>query len=110
MSDETIEETSRGLWEILVPTVRNDGRPFRLRYHRVWDEKVKAISGGLTIVAPVRGTWVSSEDETFKERMIPVRIMCSRDEIMEIARMSKKYYEQIAIMVYLVSSEVYIVE
>lgn len=97
------------LWEILVPTVRNDGRPFRLRYHRVWDEKIKAISGGLTIVPPVNGVWVSPSGETFEERMIPVRIMCTREEIMAIAEMSKKHYEQEAIMVYRVSTEVYIV-
>ena len=100
--------TDQKLWEILVPTVRNDGRPFRLRYHRVWDERVKAIAGGLTVVTPVRGTWVSPTSEVFKERMIPVRIMCTRDEIMEIARMSKTYYEQEAIMVYKVSDEVFI--
>jgi hypothetical protein len=97
------------LWEILVPTVRNDGRPFRLRYHRVWDERVKAISGGLTIVSPVQGVWVSPTQETFKERMIPVRIMCTREEIVSIAYMSKTYYEQEAIMVYLVSPEVFII-
>lgn len=104
------ESSPRQLWEILVPTVRNDGRPFRLRYHRVWDERVKAVCGGLTIVAPVRGVWVSQESETFKERMIPVRIMCTREEIMVIAFMSKDYYEQLAIMVYLVSAEVLIIE
>lgn len=105
---ETVEEQK--LWEILVPTVRNDGRPFRLRYHRVWDERVKAISGGLTIVAPVKGTWISPSAEEFKERMIPVRIMCTRSEILEIATMSKSYYEQEAIMVYKVSDEVFIVD
>lgn len=103
------EPVDKKLWEILVPTVRNDGRPFRLRYHRVWDEKVKSISGGLTIVAPVRGVWVSPDDETFKERMIPVRIMATREEIMAIAEMTKVYYEQLAVMVYLVADEVFIV-
>lgn len=102
--------TDQKLWEILVPTVRNDGRPFRLRYHRVWDDRVKAIAGGLTVVTPVRGTWVSPTSEVFKERMIPVRIMCTQEEIMKIARMSKTYYEQEAIMVYKVSDEVFIVE
>ena len=63
--------TDQKLWEILVPTVRNDGRPFRLRYHRVWDARVKAIAGGLTVVTPVRGTWASPTSEVFKERMIP---------------------------------------
>lgn len=109
MAESPAEVEEQKLWEILVPTVRNDGRPFRLRYHRVWDERVKAISGGLTIVSPVRGVWISPADEEFKERMIPVRIMCTRSEILEIAEMSKVYYEQEAIMVYLVSSEVFIV-
>lgn len=102
--------TDQKLWEILVPTVRNDGRPFRLRYHRVWDDRVKAIAGGLTVITPVRGTWVSPTSEVFKERMIPVRIMCTQEEIMKIARMSKTYYEQEAVMVYKVSDEVFIVE
>ena len=102
------------LWEILVPTVRNpteDGKisPYRTRYHRVWDAKVKDIAGGLTVLTPVKGTWVSADDETFQERMIPVRIMCTRTEILEIAQMSKVYYEQEAIMVYKVSDEVFIV-
>ena len=97
------------MWEILVPTVRNDGRPIRTRFHRVWDEKVKAVSGGLTIIKPVNGVWVSDEGEEFKERMIPVRIMCSKDEIFEIAKMTKKYYDQLAVMIYKVSEEAYIV-
>lgn len=105
----TEKAEKKELWEILVPTVRNDGRPFRLRYHRVWDERVKELSGGLTIVSPVKGTWVSPDRVTYKERMIPVRIMCTRSEIMEIAEMSKKYYEQLAVMVYRVSDEVYVI-
>jgi len=105
---EVTEVAGSPLWEILVPTVRNDGRPFRLRYHRVWDEKVKAISGGLTIVKPVVGTWISDEGDEYKERMIPVRIMCSKEEVVEIAAMTKKYYDQLAVMVYKVSDEAYI--
>lgn len=101
--------TTSPLWEILVPTVRNDGRPFRLRYHRVWDERVKAISGGLTVVTPVRGTWISQDGDEYRERMIPVRIMCSREEILEIAEMTKKYYDQLAVMVYQVSADCIIV-
>lgn len=98
------------LWEILVPTVRNDGRPYRLRYHRVWDERVKGISGGLTVVTPVRGTWLSPTGEEFKERMIPVRIMCSEEEILDIAHMTRKYYDQEAVMVYRVSDHCLIVD
>ena len=107
--------TEQKLWEILVPTVRNPDEtgkisPYRTRYHRVWDAKVKAISGGLTVLPPVKGTWVSAGDGTFEERMIPVRIMCTREEIMEIAQMTKGYYNQLAVMVYKISEEVYIIE
>ena len=76
--------SSNEIWEILVPTVRNDGRPFRLRYHRVWDAKVRAISGGLTVMKAAKGQWISQAGDLFEERMIPVRIMCTRDQIEEI--------------------------
>lgn len=93
----------KSLWEILVPTVRNDGRPYHLRYHRVWDKRVKEIAGGLTIVAPVKGTWVSSRGEEFVERMIPVRILTTREAIEAIAKMTKEYYEQEAVLAYEIS-------
>lgn len=63
------------MWEILVPTVRNNGKPYRLRYHRIWDKRVREISGGLTIMSPVKGQWVNPDGVLFSERMIPVRIM-----------------------------------
>jgi|DEB0MinimDraft_6_1074348.scaffolds.fasta_scaffold38484_3 hypothetical protein len=96
------------LFEILVPTVRNDGRPIRTRFHKVWDEKVKAITRGLTVMPVARGQWVSPEDEEFTERMIPVRIMATDDEMDKIVNMSAKYYEQLAIMFYVISEEVQI--
>lgn len=96
------------LWEILVPTVRNDGRPIRLRFHKVWDEKVRAISGGLTILHPAKGQWVSQEGTLFAERMIPVRIRCADEQMREIAQMTLAYYEQEAVFFYLVSNEAFI--
>lgn len=93
------------MWELLVPTVRNDGRPIRVRFHRVWDAKVREISGGLTIMPVARGQWVS-ENKLFKERMIPVRIIATRAEILEIIDMTKKYYEQIAVLAYKLSDDV----
>ena len=104
-----VTPSAEPLWEILVPTVRNDGRPFRLRYHKVWDEKIKEISGGMTVVKPVVGTWVSDDGDEYRERMIPVRVMCSTEEMFLIAEMTKKYYDQLAVMVYKVSDEAYII-
>jgi hypothetical protein len=97
--------SGKELWEILVPTVRNDGKPFRTRFHRVWDKKVEAISGGLTILTPGKGTWVH-EGQSIRERMIPVRVMCTREQIERIIDLTLEYYDQIAVMAYRVSDEI----
>lgn len=95
-----MSETS--LWEVLVPCVSNEGKPFKTRHHREWDKQVRKISGGLTIMKPVIGQW-TYEDKLFKERVIPVRIACSDDDIVKIARKVLKHYDQIAVMYYRVS-------
>lgn len=95
------------LWEILVPTIMNE-KPVKTRFHRVWDAKIRAISGGLTILTPAKGHWISPCGELFVERMIPVRIRCTREEIMQIADITAAYYQQEAVMFYLVSEEVHI--
>jgi hypothetical protein len=95
------------LWEILVPTVHNDGRPFRTRYHRVWDSKIREISGGLTIMKPAIGQWVCEDTlKLYKERMIPVRIACTESQIKEIAQITLEYYEQIKVIYYRVADMV----
>lgn len=95
------------LYELLVPTIMND-KPIRTRYHRVFDKKVREISGGLTILRPAIGNWISPSGELFVERMIPVRIACSRDDIEKIADIAASYYKQRAIMFYKISDDVHI--
>lgn len=94
------------MWEILVPTISNSGKPIRTRFHRVWDKKVYNITGGLTIMTPARGKWVAPEGALFEERMIPVRIVATRSQIEKIIDMSMKYYDQLAILCYKISNEV----
>lgn len=94
------------LWEILVPTVRNDGRPFRTRYHWVWDAKVREISGGLTVMPVAKGQWVAPDKQLFAERMIPVRILATRPEIDLIVEHTLEYYDQLAVLCYKVADEV----
>ena len=96
------------LWEILVPTIRPDGRPIKARFHRVWDKKVYDLTNGLTVMTPTKGKWVNSNGELFAERMIPVRIACTREQIKQIVDFSLTYYDQEAIMAYLLSEEVII--
>ena len=97
------------LWEILIPTVRNNGRPFRLRHHRVWDNKVKSLANGLTIMKPTtKGEWVSKDGNLYVDRTIPVRIVCSEKVINMISDYTAKHYEQLAIMFYKISDHVVI--
>lgn len=100
--------TNTQLWEILVPTVSNDGKPFRTRYHRVWDKKVRDITGGLTIMPVAKGQWVCPKGGLFVERMIPVRIACTREQIEQVIDVTMKYYDQLAVMATLISEEVII--
>lgn len=94
------------LYEILVPTVRKDGTPYHTRFHRIFDGKVREISKGLTIFTPAKGQWISEENELVAERMIPVRIACTREQIDKIAEITVKYYEQDVVMFYRISDEV----
>jgi hypothetical protein len=94
------------LWEIFVPTIRPDGKPYRTRYHRVWDDKVRKISGGLTIYPPAKGQWVSPTGELFKEKMIPVRIACTEEQISSIMEITLTYYSQEAVLAYRISDKV----
>lgn len=101
MANET-----KSLWEILVPTVSNSSVPFHTRYHRVWDKRVRDICGGLTILPPTKGQWVSPSGELFSERMIPVRIVATRSEIEQVIDHTIQYYDQLAVLAYKVSDEV----
>lgn len=113
------------MWEILVPTQKRvktkapdkatapgdyarweKRHAYSTRYHRVWDTKVREISGGLTILTPAKGQWVSPDGELFVERMIPVRILATRSQIEDIVDMTLKYYDQLAVLCYKLSDEV----
>lgn len=60
-------------------------------------------------MAPGRGQWVFG-DTLFSERMIPVRIYCTEPQIEAIADITAKFYEQLAVMYYLISNQVVIKE
>jgi hypothetical protein len=112
--DKVIEGSreSACLWEILVPTEKRNwngslgNKFYTTRYHRVWDEMVRAISGGLTVLPPARGQWMSPVGELYNERMIPVRIIATRSQIEAIIDLTMEYYDQLAILCYKLSDEV----
>lgn len=94
------------LWEILVPAASNDGKSYHAKYHRVWDEKVREISRGLTVLTPAHGQWIAPDGELFVEKMIPVRVMCDEAQIHAIADFTAQYYSQRAVMFYRVADKV----
>lgn len=97
------------LYELMVPCARNDGTPYRTRHHREWDRQVREITGGMTIMQPARGQWKSDTGELYMERMIPVRIACTEDQMNEILKRTLNHYpDQEAIMAYIVSEKVII--
>ena len=96
------------LWEVLVPRVFNQGVEIPISHHRVWDEKVRQVAGGLTILKSAKGVWVSPTGEIFQEGMIPVRISCSEEQIRKIIDLTIDHYDQKAVMAYRVSDFVII--
>jgi len=104
----------KSVWEILVPTTfgpktkKGQGKPnnpVKVRYHQVWDKKVKEISGGLTVHSPSKGSWIAPTGEVFDERMIPVKIICTREEFEKIIDFTLDYYGQLMVLGYKISDE-----
>ncbi|AAT69496.1 gp20 [Alphaproteobacteria phage PhiJL001] len=95
------------LWEILVPCNWNDGRPVRTRHHREWDRRVRSETGGLTVLAPGKGQW-EHEGVLYRDRVIPVRIMATEEQMRRVADITIQHYEQLAVMFYLVSERAFI--
>ena len=94
------------MWEILVPKYANAGFPYTLSHHKDWDNKVKSISGGMTLKRTVKGTWISPNGTEVADVMIPVQVVCSKSSIRKIIKFTKTHYKQEKVLAYKVSSEV----
>jgi hypothetical protein len=58
-------------------------------------------------MAPARGQWIHpTTGELFKERMIPVRVIATREEMEKVVDLTIKYYDQLAVLCYKISDEV----
>lgn len=105
IADMIVEDTAdQFMWEVLVPTEGNDGTPFSVRHHREWDAHVKKIAGGMTLFLPARGSW-EDDGVDYTERMIPVRIMCTREQIVAICKETARHYDQLAILAALIGTQ-----
>ncbi len=93
------------LWEVLVPA-SNKNKDFSYEHHMEWDDYVKSLSGGLTVMKTATGKWVSPEGVLYKDRIIPVKIKCTYAKMLEIVKFTIKHYEQEAVMAYKISDEI----
>ncbi|MBU2638689.1 MAG: hypothetical protein KJ955_06975 [Nanoarchaeota archaeon] len=102
--------TKKAIWEILVPKYSNEGKEFALKHHHAWDESVRKIAGGVTILKSAKGQWVNTKGKLFAEKMIPVRVFCTEKEIGKIIKLTLEHYNQEAVMAYELSSNVKVVK
>jgi hypothetical protein len=97
------------LWEILVPASNSKRKEnFSYAHHKEFDDYVKSLSNGLTILKTVKGEWMSDDGELFVDRLIPVRIATNRENIDKIIDFTITHYNQLAVMAYKISEEVII--
>jgi hypothetical protein len=96
----------RSLWEILVPRTWNDGADIDTDFHRLWDAKVREVSGGLTIRSAEKGQWVF-QGKFIEEETIPCRVIATREELDKILAITlAHYHDQYCVMAYKISNEV----
>ena len=68
-----------------------------------------SLVGGMTIFASGRGRWKDSSGKECTEKIIPVRIMCSKKQMEKIVKFTMLHYRQQAVMFYEVTEKVKIV-
>lgn len=96
----------RQLWEIYVPSHWNRGAEIPVEWHEAWDAKVREISGGLTLLHPVKGQWLFNGG-CIHEEVIPCRVLATRRELDKILAITLEHYpDQHSILAYRVSDEV----
>lgn len=96
------------MWIILVPHSDNNGKKFPIEHHWKWDSFVKEITGGLTIHRVAKGEWINPSGELYKDKMIPVHVSCTEEEIHKIIDFTIKHYDQEAVTAYAISDYVII--
>lgn len=104
-----VRNGKKKLWEILVPSASNSGKHYSLDYHHKWDEKVRDIAGGMTVLRSAKGHWIDPKGREYEEKMVPVRIYCDEKSIDKIIDFTLEYYDQKAVMAYEISSKVKLV-
>ncbi|OFZ60720.1 MAG: hypothetical protein A2381_15220 [Bdellovibrionales bacterium RIFOXYB1_FULL_37_110] len=92
------------MWRILVPAYGRQ-ESFSYEHYKAWVNYVHSIAGGFTVSQGVKGQWTSPDGIIFRDRMIPVDILCSRKQIKKIIDFTLVHYKQKAVLAYKISEE-----
>ena len=95
------------LWEILIPVASNDGVPFSEEHHESFRRILRGLpgNGGTTSRPAGDGDWEDKDTgERYVEKMIPVRFRACRADADRIAEYARKFYDQIEVWAYKISS------
>jgi hypothetical protein len=98
------------MWCILVPTHWNDEEEIDVRTHKLWDSKVRNITGGLTIHKKARGQWIAPSGKIYEEGMIPVYFAASEEQKTKIQAITCLFYHQEAVMCYKIGTDVVVMD
>jgi len=90
------QQTATYEWTIYVPTISSRGRRFTAADHARWEKQVLEITGGMTFHDKVKGLHLDPDN---KEESIDVSIVCTTAQIRQIAKFTKKHYQQQAVLV-----------
>jgi hypothetical protein len=94
------------MWEILVPASGDKDKEFTYEHHKAWDEFVKNLTGGVTVMKTAKGQWVNPIGKLYLDRMIPCRIICTKEQITKIIDFTIKHYNQEAVLAFKFSDTV----
>ncbi len=83
-------------WTIYVPTKSSKGARFTATDHARWGKQVMQVTGGMTFHGKVNGLHL---DPSNMEESMDVSIVCTTSQIRQIAKFTKKHYQQQAILV-----------
>jgi hypothetical protein len=83
-------------WTIYVPTKSPTGRRFTAADHSRWEAQVTKVTGGMTFHGIVKGLHL---DPGNREESIDVSIVCTKAQIRQIAKLTKKQFQQQAVLV-----------
>lgn len=97
-----VKPNTETTFDVILKTCENNfdrGWIFTTKHHRIFYKFILNLSKGYSVLNELEGVWQNEKGTIYQEKMIPVRIACTDEQIKEIAEFAKAHYEQEAIFV-----------